>query len=265
MRRAEHNNGSLTTLQEIALHQQGIERIELVNQLCRHLRTLYLQNNLICRIEKLHRLKVRRGGAWHCPRALPASPAPPLARRRLAPAAAPGRAARQSARVHTLVMMAAAYPRPVHPLQELEHLNLALNNIQRVQNLQRCESLRRLDLTANFVDTAGLLSLRRWVLAPRAPALAGLHQHAPAVQRVKMPCSKNIGSAPSQHPASPLPPCRALPAACGRMSSWRSFTCWATPAPAGQATGRLWWPPCHNCSAWTASRWAGRGPGAATR
>lgn len=188
VRRAEHNNGSLTTLQEIALHQQGIERIELVNQLCRHLRILYLQNNLICRIEKLHRLKVRRGGAWHCPRALPASPAPPLARRRLAPAAAPGRAARQSARVHTLVMMAAAYPRPVRPLQELEHLNLALNNIQRVQNLQRCESLRRLDLTANFVDTAGLLSLRRWVLAPRAPALAGLHQHAPAVQRVKMPC-----------------------------------------------------------------------------
>lgn len=46
-------------------------------------------------------------------------------------------------------------------MQELEHLNLALNNVTRVQNLQRCESLRRLDLTANFVDLAGLLSLRR--------------------------------------------------------------------------------------------------------
>ena len=53
---------------------------------------------------------------------------------------------------------------PIQTQQELEHLNLALNSIQRVQNLQRCESLRRLDLTANFVDAAGLLSLRRWVL-----------------------------------------------------------------------------------------------------
>lgn len=34
-----------------------------------------------------------------------------------------------------------------------------MNNIAKVQNLQRCESLRRLDLTLNFVDRAGLLSL----------------------------------------------------------------------------------------------------------
>ncbi|GAB4823127.1 hypothetical protein N2152v2_010173 [Parachlorella kessleri] len=56
-RRAEHNEGVLATLQEITLHQQNIERIELINQLCRHLRILYLQNNVICKIERLNRLK----------------------------------------------------------------------------------------------------------------------------------------------------------------------------------------------------------------
>jgi len=59
-RRAEHNDGALVTLREIGLHQQGIERIELINQACRHLRILYLQNNLISKIENLHRLKVVR-------------------------------------------------------------------------------------------------------------------------------------------------------------------------------------------------------------
>ncbi len=44
-------------------------------------------------------------------------------------------------------------------VQELDYLNLAVNNITKVQNLQRCESLRKLDLTVNFVPKAGLLSL----------------------------------------------------------------------------------------------------------
>lgn len=44
-------------------------------------------------------------------------------------------------------------------LQDLEYLNLAINNITKVQNLQRCESLQRLDLTINFIPKAGLLSL----------------------------------------------------------------------------------------------------------
>jgi hypothetical protein len=34
-----------------------------------------------------------------------------------------------------------------------------VNNITKVQNLQRCESLQKLDLTVNFVPKAGLLSL----------------------------------------------------------------------------------------------------------
>eukprot|EP00898_Chlorokybus_atmophyticus_P000772 jgi/Chlat1/1696/Chrsp127S01926 len=44
--------------QEVSLHQQEIEQINRVlGQLCRHLEILYLQNNLISKIENVHRLK----------------------------------------------------------------------------------------------------------------------------------------------------------------------------------------------------------------
>lgn len=56
--RAEHNEGILRTLEELSLHQQNIERIEVLGQACRHVKILYLQNNLISKIENLHRLKV---------------------------------------------------------------------------------------------------------------------------------------------------------------------------------------------------------------
>lgn len=48
----------MSTLEEVALHQQNIERIEALGQLCPHLKILYLQNNLIGKIENLHKLKV---------------------------------------------------------------------------------------------------------------------------------------------------------------------------------------------------------------
>jgi hypothetical protein len=44
-------------------------------------------------------------------------------------------------------------------LQELHYLNMAVNNVTRIENLQRCESLAKLDLTINFIDKAGLLSV----------------------------------------------------------------------------------------------------------
>ena len=44
-------------------------------------------------------------------------------------------------------------------MQELRHLNVALNNITSFQNVQRCESLERLDLTANFVPKSSLGSV----------------------------------------------------------------------------------------------------------
>ena len=97
--RAEHNEGRVTTLEEVSLHQQNIEKIELLNQACRQLRILYLQNNVIGKLQNLHRLK------------------------------------------------------------RLEYLNVALNNLRRVENLQGLESLQNLDLTMNFIDRAGLLSL----------------------------------------------------------------------------------------------------------
>lgn len=90
----------LSTLEEIALHQLDIGRIETVNQACRQLKILLLQANLIPRLENVHRLK------------------------------------------------------------KLEYLNVALNNITKVENLQGCESLRKLDLTCNFIDVECLASVR---------------------------------------------------------------------------------------------------------
>ena len=88
-RRAEHNEGMVSTLEEI-LHQQEIERIEALGQICRHLKILYMQNNLISKLNNLHRLK------------------------------------------------------------ELEYANFAVNSVRKIENLQRCESLTKLDLTMNF-------------------------------------------------------------------------------------------------------------------
>ncbi|XP_028987185.1 dynein axonemal assembly factor 11 isoform X2 [Betta splendens] len=56
-RRAEHNECEIFSLEEVSLHQQDIEKIEHIDRWCRDLRILYLQNNLIPRIENLGRLK----------------------------------------------------------------------------------------------------------------------------------------------------------------------------------------------------------------
>uniref|UniRef100_A0A3P8RZ54 Leucine-rich repeat-containing protein 6 n=1 Tax=Amphiprion percula TaxID=161767 RepID=A0A3P8RZ54_AMPPE len=56
-RRAEHNDCEIFSLEEVSLHQQDIERIEHIDRWCRDLKILYLQNNLIPRIENVGRLK----------------------------------------------------------------------------------------------------------------------------------------------------------------------------------------------------------------
>lgn len=56
-KRAEHNEGELTTLKEIALHQFDIEKIENLGTYCRHLQIVLLQNNKITKFENLNRLK----------------------------------------------------------------------------------------------------------------------------------------------------------------------------------------------------------------
>jgi protein TilB len=40
----------------------------------------------------------------------------------------------------------------LNKLKELQYLNLALNNVQKIENLRGCESLKKLDLTVNFVS-----------------------------------------------------------------------------------------------------------------
>eukprot|EP00049_Salpingoeca_infusionum_P013642 m.254834 g.254834 ORF g.254834 m.254834 type:complete len:418 (+) comp15495_c0_seq2:175-1428(+) len=56
-KRAEHNNKELFTLEEVSLHQEGIERIEFLDTACKQLKILYLQNNIIGKIENVGRLK----------------------------------------------------------------------------------------------------------------------------------------------------------------------------------------------------------------
>ncbi len=56
-KRAEHNDGILPDLEEIALHQEEIEKIESLEQCCRHLKILLLQHNAISKMENLGKLK----------------------------------------------------------------------------------------------------------------------------------------------------------------------------------------------------------------
>ncbi|XP_053738856.1 dynein axonemal assembly factor 11 isoform X2 [Synchiropus splendidus] len=56
-KRAEHNECEIFSLEEVSLHQQDIEKIKHIERWCRDLKILYLQNNLIPRIENVGRLK----------------------------------------------------------------------------------------------------------------------------------------------------------------------------------------------------------------
>jgi protein TilB len=56
-KKAEHHDGILADLEEISLHQLELERIEVIGTLCRKVRILYLQNNIIPKIEGLNHMK----------------------------------------------------------------------------------------------------------------------------------------------------------------------------------------------------------------
>ncbi|KAK3923940.1 Protein tilB-like protein [Frankliniella fusca] len=56
-KRSEHNEGEISTLEELSLHQEDIEKIEYLQNWCRELRILLLQSNLISRIENLNKMK----------------------------------------------------------------------------------------------------------------------------------------------------------------------------------------------------------------
>lgn len=55
-KRAEHNEGRLPDLEEVALHQEEIEKIENLERCCRHIKILLLQNNIIPKMEGLNKL-----------------------------------------------------------------------------------------------------------------------------------------------------------------------------------------------------------------
>ncbi|CAH1644818.1 unnamed protein product [Spodoptera littoralis] len=56
-RKAEHHDCLLAPLEEIALHQENIEKIEYLQDWCPKLKILLMQSNLIAKIENLNKLK----------------------------------------------------------------------------------------------------------------------------------------------------------------------------------------------------------------
>ncbi|KAI4471542.1 leucine rich repeat protein [Holotrichia oblita] len=56
-KKSEHNEGIIGTLEELSLHQENVEKIENLGNWCKNLQILYLQSNLIAKIENLHKLK----------------------------------------------------------------------------------------------------------------------------------------------------------------------------------------------------------------
>ncbi|XP_034251026.1 protein tilB homolog isoform X2 [Thrips palmi] len=56
-KRSEHNEGEISTLEELSLHQEDIEKIENLQNWCRELRILLLQSNLISKLENLNKMK----------------------------------------------------------------------------------------------------------------------------------------------------------------------------------------------------------------
>lgn len=56
-KRAEHNEGCLPDLYEVALHQQELEGIDSLEACCRHIGILLLQNNIIPKMEGLNKLR----------------------------------------------------------------------------------------------------------------------------------------------------------------------------------------------------------------
>jgi protein TilB len=49
-KKCEHNEGMLSNLEEISLHQMEIKEIKNIDVYCRHLKILYLQHNYIEKI-----------------------------------------------------------------------------------------------------------------------------------------------------------------------------------------------------------------------
>ena len=55
--RAEHNEKMLSNLEEISLHQQNLGTMKYIQDFCKYLRIILLQNNLVEKIEGCTKLK----------------------------------------------------------------------------------------------------------------------------------------------------------------------------------------------------------------
>lgn len=111
-KRAEHNEGQIGSLEELALYQLDIIKIDNLQNWCKGLKILFLQNNLISRIGK--RIKCRMLKLFFPSNFL-------------------------------------IFAENLSKLKKLEYLNLAVNNVECIENLEGCESLQKLDLTMNFI------------------------------------------------------------------------------------------------------------------
>lgn len=149
----------LSNLKEITLHQQNIERIELIGDVCRELEILYLQNNVIGKLENLYHLKARSCLGRHTTRnnliqtlfCTSRTLEPHWHFCQIGNKAFSALLCRRPATGNKC-----NFPSPV--LQALRYLNLAMNNIVRIENLQGCESLQKLDVTMNFIPVSALPS-----------------------------------------------------------------------------------------------------------
>ena len=135
--RSEHNDGNLTTLDELALHQSHLAKIEYINRACPNLRILLLQ------VRSKHRQECANPCFSHL---------------------IFGAKFKQDNSIERIENLTR--------LRSLEYLNLSMNSVERIENLETCEALERLDLTLNFI---GALTEGLTEMAKGNPHLRELH------------------------------------------------------------------------------------------
>lgn len=145
-KKSEHNELLIFSLEELSLHQENIDKIEHVQDWCRELRILLLQSNLIGKIGE--RVQIRFKGFPFFTYSLH------LTTRLSSFLTANTSDARQIQSISCCCRCLCCIfteSENLHKLKKLEYLNLAINNVERIENLQGCESLHKLDLTLNFI------------------------------------------------------------------------------------------------------------------
>jgi protein TilB len=122
-KKAEHNESLIFSLEEISLHQENIEKIEHIQDCCRELKILLMQSNLISKIgNNSIEFPLCLSLCWLTQNLL-----------------------------LFLFLLFSSHAENLNKLKKLEYLNLAINNIEKIENLNGCESLQKLDLTLNFI------------------------------------------------------------------------------------------------------------------